>query len=53
MFSGILIFPQEKSGFRKRIEVLGEGFGEDLLTRRASPILPGLSARCYQRPFIL
>jgi len=31
-------FSEEKSGFQQQLEVLGEGFGEDLLTRRASPI---------------
>jgi hypothetical protein len=43
--AGILISPKGKLGFRQRLEVLGEGFGEDLLTRRASPILTALTAK--------
>ena len=30
------------------LEVLGEGFGEDLLTRRVSPILPGLKTDWHE-----
>jgi hypothetical protein len=33
-------FPGGKWGFQQRLEVLEVGFGEELLTRRSSPILP-------------
>jgi hypothetical protein len=46
--AGILVFQQGNREFRRRIEVLGEGFGEALLSRRPSPILTALNANPYQ-----
>jgi hypothetical protein len=36
--AGISIPTQEEWKFQQELEVLGEGFGEALLTRRSSPI---------------